>query len=93
MQSALAIRPGRIPGSDSVSFANTSVALFRRAAVSSEVLAEIAPTIVKRRDAWKVLILVFFTAGHFAACLVTEERGFDWFVCSANTLPVRCIFV
>jgi hypothetical protein len=51
--------------------------LFSRAAVSSEALAEIAPTIVKRRDAWKFLILVFFTAGHFTACLVPEERGFD----------------
>jgi hypothetical protein len=36
-------------------FANTAVALFSRAAVSSEALAEIAPTIVKRRDAWKFL--------------------------------------
>jgi hypothetical protein len=80
MQSALAIWPGRIPCSDSVSFANTAVALFRRAAVSSEALAEMAPAIVKRRDAWKFLILMFFTAGRFAACLVPEERGSDRFV-------------
>src|SRR5580700_2453383 len=80
MQSALAIRPEKIPCSDSVSFANTAVALFSRAAVSSEALAEIAPTIVKRRDAWKFLILVFFPAGHFAACLVPEEPGSDRFV-------------